>query len=65
MSELTPELKAEIDRLSYVELLCRWRFAPVGDIMFQGQSGEYFGARMAILRAAGADHIGASKLVGW
>ena len=48
--ELTPELKAEIDAKSHYELLDGWRFSPVGDKMFQGESGEYWGKRMAELR---------------
>lgn len=47
---LTPELKAEIDNKSHYELLCRWRFHPIGDPIFQDESGEYFGKRMAELR---------------
>jgi hypothetical protein len=51
--------------MPYESMLARWRFAPVGDVMFQGESGEYFAKRMAELRAAGADHVGASKRLGW
>jgi hypothetical protein len=63
--KLTPELKAKIDAKTYQELLSRWRFAPIGDTMFQDESGEYWGKRMAELRAQGADHVGASKSIGW
>ena len=49
--DLTPELKAEIDAQSHYELLSRWRFAPSGDPMFQGESGEYWGKRMAEKKA--------------
>ena len=49
--ELTEELKAEIDSNTYRQLLSRWRFAPVGDTMFQCESGEYWSKRMAELKA--------------
>lgn len=65
MSDLTPKNKAYIDGLSYEGLLSHWRFAPVGDPWFQGETGEYWSKRMAELRDAGADHIGASKRLGW
>jgi len=63
--DLTPERKQYIDSLSYEALLSRWRFAPIGDSMFQGETGEYWGQRMAELREQGADHVGASKSLGW
>jgi hypothetical protein len=65
---LTPELKTKIDSKSYHELLSRWRFAPNGDTMFEGESGDYWGKRMAELRSQpGGDdaHISASKSIGW
>jgi hypothetical protein len=65
MSELTPENKQHIDSLSYEDLLSRWRFAPVGDPWFQGETGDYWSKRMRELRVAGADHVGASKSIGW
>ncbi len=48
--ELTPERKAQIDSLSHYSLLSRWRFADVGDEWFQGETGRYWGERMAKLR---------------
>ena len=63
--DLIPENKRYIDSLSYETLLSRWRFAPVGDPMFQGETGDYWSKRMAELRSAGADHVGASKKIGW
>ena len=65
MAEPTTEQKTYIDSLSYEEMLRRWRFAPVGDPIFQGEAGDYFAARMAELRAQGSDHVGASKRIGW
>ena len=49
--DLTQQVKAGIDAKSHCELLSRWRFAPIGDLMFQGESGKYWGKRMAELRA--------------
>ena len=62
---LTTENKAYIDKLSYQALLSSWRFAPVGDKWFQGETGDYWGKRMRELREQGADHVGASKSIGW
>jgi hypothetical protein len=63
--DLTPKNKAHIDSLSYEQLLSHWRFAPVGDPWFQGETGDYWKKRMSELRAQGADHVGASKRLGW
>ena len=67
MSDLTPETKAQIDAMSYEDMLRLWRFAPVGD-PFAGETGtaaDYFVKRMSELRTQGADHLGASKKIGW
>jgi hypothetical protein len=64
--DLTPELKAKIDAMSYEDLLRRWRFAPTGTEIFQGESGDYYAAEMARKRDAdplGA--VGASKRIGF
>lgn len=64
--ELTEANKKHIDNLSYRELLLRWRYAPVGDSWFQGETGKYWGERMAKLKAqdpGGA--VAASKDIGW
>ena len=66
--DLTPENRAHIDSLSYRQLLTHWRFAAVGDPWFQGETGGYWGERMAILRREpGGDdeHVRASKSIGW
>jgi hypothetical protein len=63
--ELTEKRKQFIDEMSYQGLLSRWRFAPVGDAWFQGETGDYWGKRMRELREAGADHVDASKTIGW
>ena len=49
--KLTEESKAHIDGLSYQGLLRRWRFAPVGDPWFEGETGEDWIERMAELRS--------------
>lgn len=64
MMDLTSEHKKRIDSFSYTQLLDKWRFAPVGDPWFQGETGDYWAERMAELRKQGADHVGASKLLG-
>jgi hypothetical protein len=63
--ELTEANKAHIDSLSYEGLLSHWRFATAGDSWFQGETGQYWSKRMAELKAQGADHVGASKRLGW
>ncbi len=63
--KLTVENKAYIDKLSYTALLRQWRFAPAGDPWFQGETGDYWSKRMGELRSEGADHVGASKEIGW
>lgn len=62
---LTPENKKRIDSMNYETLLSGWRFAPVGSPWFQGETGDYWGKRMRELREQGADHVGASKKIGW
>ena len=65
--KLTKENKDHIDSLSYEQLLSRWRFAPVGDNWFQGETGKYWGERMNELRnrPGGNDkHVSASKSIG-
>lgn len=63
---LTPYLKSQIDAMSYKDMLRRWRFAPAGDEMFQGESGEYFAQRMNDLQRADPDAaVRVSKEIGW
>lgn len=64
--DLTPEVKSRIDSMSYTELLSKWRFAPVGDPLFQGESGEYFASRLGAMRHEDeGGHVAASKAIGW
>jgi len=63
--DLTPDRKAKIDSMAYEDLLYRWRNAPIGDLWFQGETGEYWGRRMKELREQGENHVQASKKIGW
>ena len=67
MSKLTPEVKAEIDAMTYEQLLRQWRFSPLGDPIFQGDRGSYFADRMSELRRKIGPEaaVQASKNVGW
>ena len=66
--DLTPENKKEIDSKSYEALLSKVRYAPIGDLWFQGETGDYWCKRMTELRSTpGGDamHTAASKSIGW
>ena len=66
MSNLTPEIKVQIDALSVYDLLYAHRFASVGDPCFQGEQGEYRMRRLAELRNQDNDaYVRASKDMGW
>jgi len=55
-----------INNASYEALLRRWRFAPVGDPMFQGRVGDYYAQVLTARRDADPDgHVLASKQIGW
>ncbi len=63
---MTAEQKKWIDEASYVTLLERWRFASLGDPMFQGVLGEYYAKVMFEKRSKEPDGgVSASKTVGW
>ena len=62
---MTPEQKEWIDKASYETLLCKWRFAPAGDVIFQGEIGECYSKVMSEKRAADpAGAVAASKNIG-
>jgi hypothetical protein len=64
--DLTPKNKEYIDSLSHEALLNLWRFHSVGDTWFQGETGTYWGERLAELRnAEGSNHVNISKRIGW
>ena len=64
---MTNKQKKWIDSASYQQLLRRWRFAPVGDPLFQGDTGKYFSDKLATRKAevGQSEHVGASKAIGW
>lgn len=63
---MNEQLKQEIDNADYESLLCRWRFAPIGDPLFYGEIGEYYSKVMLSKREATPDNgVSASKKVGW
>ena len=68
--KLTEKNKEQIDAMSYREMLARWRFAPLGDKTFQGETGEYFAKVMKEKRRAldsedPESHSKISKSIGW
>lgn len=64
--DLTPENKEHIDKLSHYELLAKWRFAPAGDLWMQGETGKYWGERMAAKRDEDpAQAVANSKALSW
>ncbi len=64
---MTESQKQWIDNSSYESLLHRWRNAPVGDKMFQGDTFEYFSKVMAKKRSEVSEeqHTATSKKIGW
>jgi hypothetical protein len=66
--KLTPELQTKIENMTHQEVLSKIRFAPIGDTLFQGESGEFVMKRLQQLRdePGGAErHTAASKAIGW
>ncbi len=64
MNEAT---KKWIDDASYETLLAKWRYAPSGDPMFQGENGDYY-QRVMNEKGAGLtneEKSRASKNIGW
>lgn len=64
---MTPAQKHWIDTATYEDLLTHWRFAPAGDDLFQGDTGEYYQQIMAERREdiGDAGHAAISKAIGW
>lgn len=50
--DLTDEVRAMIDGMSYGKLLETWRYAPAGEPIFQGESGQYYADVMRERRQA-------------
>ncbi len=64
--DLTEGNKKHIDSLSHNELLSKWRYAPAGDPWFQGETGKYWGERMAKKRDENPGQaVANSKSIGW
>lgn len=63
---MTEAQKHWIDNATYNQLLGRWRSAPSGDLMFQGETGDYYAKKMKEKRAEIGDaaHVKASKEIG-
>lgn len=59
------DMQKWIDNASYVELLYKWRFEPVGSPWFNKPTGDYFAAAMVSRRPSDEGHAAASKQVGW
>lgn len=67
MEHINQGAKRQIDEMTYEEMLKRWRFAPMGDPMFQGNIGKYFAKVLAEKRdqMPEKDKIAISKKIGW
>lgn len=64
--KMTDAIKTQIDGMTYEDLLRRWRYAVVGDPIFQGDVGKYYSDRMFTLRDGDpAAAVAASKRIGW
>ena len=61
---INPTHKKWIDEASYDALLYRWRFAQIGDTMFQGETGNYY-AKVMKEKSKSVDTVAASKRIGW
>ena len=64
---MTDAKKAEIDGMSYEDMMRRNRFAPAGDPLFVGECGDYFLKVMSKKReeVGPTAHTAASKRIGW
>jgi hypothetical protein len=62
---LTAEVRARIDSMDYEALFRAWRYSPIGDPLFEGESFDYVVERMEALEVAGEDRVSVSKFIGW
>ena len=62
--ELDEDIKREIDEMSYSYMAERWRFSPCGDLIFLGESGDYF-AKVMAENAKSVNTAKVSKEIGW
>lgn len=56
-----------IENASYEDLLRRWRFGPLDDPAFKGETGKLFSKKLFEMQAALSDdeRVAVSKKVGW
>jgi hypothetical protein len=59
--------KKMIDSMNYEHMLRLWRFASMGDPLFQGETGKYFAEVMKKRRSeiSNSEQVRASKTIGW
>jgi len=64
---MTPKQKTQINEMTYEEMLRRWRFAPAGDPLFAGDTGDYFEKVMQEKKQAAGPGaaVAISKGIGW
>lgn len=64
---IDPATKNHIDNMTYEQMLCLHRFAPVGHAYFIGEVGEYFQKVKAAKRdeLKPGEHAAMSKQIGW
>lgn len=60
-------IKNWIDNANYLQLLEKWRNAPLGDPYFQGEEGKYYRKVMEQRKAALSqqEQVSTSKQIGW
>jgi len=64
--ELNEQNKKIIDSKTHFQLLDKWRFSSSGDRWLQGETGEYWGKRIAELKEKDpATAVKNSKTLGW
>ena len=61
------EFRKWLDEQSYKDLLQRWRFAPIGDPIFQGATGKEYAESMSLKKQelSHKEQVRISKEVGW
>jgi hypothetical protein len=59
---MTEDQKKQIDAMSQYNMEYRWRFAKIGDPLFQGDTGEYFSK---VFKEKGGFTPEISKQLGW
>lgn len=62
---MNADIKAKIDAMPYAEMLYKWRFAAIGDPLFQGETGDYFAKVMKEKKPSDEERVRISKNIGW